>query len=53
LIPLGFINVFSRYITSRSLLQHSSKRIEGLGQDFLSLSLGLMPFIIIICPLIS
>jgi high-affinity Fe2+/Pb2+ permease len=27
LIPLGWINLWSRYITSRSLIQNSSKRI--------------------------
>lgn len=31
LIPLGFINILSRYITNRSLLQNDSSRIEGLG----------------------
>jgi hypothetical protein len=31
LLPLGFLNVFSRYIVNRSLLQNNSTRIEGLG----------------------
>ena len=53
LIPLGFINLWSRYITARSLLQYSSRRIQGIGQEFCSLSLGLMPFVLIICPLVS
>jgi hypothetical protein len=31
LLPLGMINIFSRYVTNRSLLQSNSSRIEGLG----------------------
>lgn len=31
LIPLGFINLFTRYVTNRSLLQNNSTRVEGLG----------------------
>lgn len=31
LLPLGLINIFSRYVTTRSLLQNNSVRIDGLG----------------------
>jgi hypothetical protein len=32
LLPLGLINIASRYIVNRSLLQNNSSRIEGLGK---------------------
>jgi hypothetical protein len=53
LIPLAFINHLSRYITNRSLLQNNSSRIEGLGEDFMSLTLGLLPFVVIFAPVIG
>jgi uncharacterized membrane protein len=31
LLPLGFINIFSRYVVNRSLLQNNSSHIDGLG----------------------
>lgn len=31
LLPLGFLNLVSRYVADRSLLQYSSTRIDGLG----------------------
>jgi hypothetical protein len=34
LIPLAWINVLSRYITNRSLLQSNSRRVDGLGVVF-------------------
>lgn len=32
LIPLAFLNLLSRYIANRSLLQTLSTRINGLGE---------------------
>ncbi len=34
LMPLAFLNLVSRYITNRSLLQVNSTRVEGLGLSF-------------------
>lgn len=31
LVPLGFINIFSRYTVNRILLQGNSTKIQGLG----------------------
>ena len=31
LVPLGLVDIFSRYATNRMLLQGSSSKIEGLG----------------------
>lgn len=53
LIPLGFINSFSRYVTNRSLLQNNSSRIEGLGEDFMSLSMGVLPFLLMFSPVVG
>jgi hypothetical protein len=53
LIPLAFLNLFSRYITNRSLLQNNSSRIEGLGEDFMSLTLGLLPFVVVFSSVIG
>ncbi len=53
LIPLAFLNHFSRYVTNRSLLQNNSSRIEGLGEDFMSLTLGLLPFVVIFSSVIG
>jgi hypothetical protein len=38
LVPLALIDLFSRYLTNRSLLQHSSTRISGLGILFSDMS---------------
>jgi hypothetical protein len=53
LIPLGFVNIFSRYVTNRSLLQNNSSRIEGLGEEFSSLTLGFFPMLLMASPLIG
>lgn len=53
LVPLGFLNLLSRYLTTRSLLQNNSSRIEGLGEDFSSLSFTLFAVILITCPMVS
>jgi hypothetical protein len=50
LIPLCFINIISRYITTRSLLQHCSSRIDGLGEDFMSFTFWMFPFMSIVFP---
>lgn len=51
LIPLGFLNILSRYISNRSLLQSNSTKIDGLGEDFMEVSFTLLPIIIVICPI--
>ena len=38
LVPLAFLNLISRYIMNRSLLQQNSTRINGLGLAFNQLS---------------
>jgi hypothetical protein len=53
LVPLCFVNLLSRYVTNRSLLQYNSSRIDGLGEEFASFSLAIFPFIVIVCPLIG
>jgi hypothetical protein len=53
LVPLALLNLFSRYITNRSLLQCNSTRIDGLGEEFVSFTRSIIPLIIIICPLVG
>lgn len=53
LLPIGFVNILSRYITNRSLLQKNSVRIDGLGQDFSQLSVTILTISLIIFPLIG
>lgn len=49
LIPIGFVVIFSRYITGKILMLRFSSRIEGLTEDFNELANGLLPF----APLLS
>lgn len=51
LLPLGFLNILSRYITNRSLLQNNSSRVDGLGADFSSFSLSVLTIILVLFPL--
>jgi hypothetical protein len=53
LLPLGFIDIFSRYVTNRILLQSNSSKIEGLGEEFMSLSVHILPIMLVISPLIG
>lgn len=53
LLPIGFVNILSRYITNRSLLQKNSVRIDGLGQDFSQLSVTILTISMILFPLIG
>jgi hypothetical protein len=53
LLPIGMICLWSKYVTNRSLLQKNSSRIDGLGEDFSSLTLSLIPFIIILSPIVG
>ena len=46
LVPLAFINLFSKYITNRSLLQKNSSRIEGLSEGFNHFTFILLPLTI-------
>lgn len=48
LIPLAWINVLSRYITNRSLLQSNSRRIDGLGVVFNELPHHMLPFLLVV-----
>lgn len=53
LLPLGLLNILSRYITTRSLLQNNSVRVDGLGEEFSSLSSTVLTICLVICPLIG
>ena len=52
-LPIGFVNILSRYVINRSLLQKNSVRIDGLGQDFSQLSVTVLTISMIIFPLIG
>lgn len=47
LIPLAFASLLSRYITSRSIIQTLSTKIEGLGVDFMAYPTTFLPLLII------
>ena len=53
LVPIGFVSVFSRYVVNRILIQGSSSKIEGLGDEFMNFSTTILPVILIVCPLIG
>lgn len=53
LLPLGFFDVLSRYLINRSLIQKNSMRIEGLGENFIQITVGILTFSIIIFSLIG
>lgn len=53
LLPLGFASIFSRYTVNRILLQGHSCKIEGLGAQFMSVSTGILPIMLIFFPLIG
>lgn len=53
MVPLGFLSIFSRYVVTRILIQSNSSRIDGVGDDFMSFSLTLLPICIILSPLIG
>lgn len=53
LVPLALLNILSRYITNRSLLQGQSSQVSGLGEDFSSLSLHIFPFMLIFFPIMG
>jgi hypothetical protein len=53
LIPLGFINIFSRYTVNRILLQGNSTKIEGLGEEFMSLTITIIPIMLILFPIVG
>ena len=52
-IPLAFLNILSRYITNRSLLQGHSSKIDGLSEDFSSMTLLIFPFMLVGFPLVA
>lgn len=47
LLPLAWLNLVSRYIINRSLIQYSSTRVDGLGVAFNELSHTLLPVLLI------
>lgn len=47
LLPLAWLDLMSRYITNRSLIQHSSTRVDGLGVSFNELPHIFLPFLIV------
>ena len=53
LLPLALVNIWSRYLTNRSLLQSYSSKVEGLGEYFNSFALILFPVTLILCPLLG
>jgi hypothetical protein len=53
LLPLGLLNVASRYLANRSLLQMNSVRVEGLGVEFTSLFSTLLTVALVVFPLIG
>jgi hypothetical protein len=48
MIILGALNIISRYISNKYLILRYSKRIEGLTEDFSALSVGIIPFSILL-----
>ena len=48
LIPLAWLNILSRYLTNRSLLQSSSRRIDGLGVVFNELPHHILPLLLVV-----
>lgn len=48
MIALGSINILSRYIINKYLIVNYSKRVEGLTESFSELSIGVLPWAIII-----
>lgn len=53
LLPITFLNLLSRYIVNRSLLQSSSSRVDGLGEEFVSLTKHIFPVILVFCPIVG
>ncbi len=47
LVPIAFLALFSRYITSRSIIQTVSSKIEGLGVDFMAYPMTFLPILIV------
>jgi hypothetical protein len=46
LIPLAFINLLSKYVTNRALLQTLSCKIKGLGESFSAFPLFIIPIML-------
>ena len=53
ILPAAMVNILSRYLVNRSLLQSHSSKIEGLGEEFNSLTLLLLPVILVCFPVIG
>jgi len=47
LLPIGFVNLWSKYVTNRSLIQNNSSKIEGLSESFNVLPLSLVPIMLV------
>jgi len=48
LMPLAFVDLLSRYICNRSLMQQNSRRVDGLGIIFNQLPHNLIPALLIL-----
>lgn len=44
MVVLGALNIISMYVSNKYLILRYSRRIEGLNEDFSSLSEGILPF---------
>lgn len=53
LVPIALVNLVSRYLINRSLLQSYSSQVEGLGEGFSSITLIMFPVVLIFFPLIG
>jgi len=53
LVHLAFLDLLSRYIANRSLMQQNSTRVDGLGTTFNELSLHFLPLLLIVSALNS
>ena len=48
LILLAFVNLFSKYVSNRSLLQNLSTRIDGLSEAFNSFPFTIIPILLML-----
>jgi|JI10StandDraft_1071094.scaffolds.fasta_scaffold68729_3 hypothetical protein len=53
LVPLAFVNLFSKYISNRSLMQSVSSRVDGLSEQFNSPPFSLIPVLLLFSNLIG
>lgn len=53
LVPLAFVNLFSKYVANRSLLQSVSSRIDGLSESFNAFPFTIMPIMLFMACLVG